>query len=188
MAERLALAKADDVAKHLSDGPAPEATTLVLGADTVVADGDVDLGKPNDDADAAAMLRRLRGRAHVVSTGVALVDLVTGVQSLGSESTVVHLREMRDEEIAQYVATGDPRDKAGGYAIQNQTFHPVARIDGCFSNVVGLPLCLVTRLLRERGVAVVMDWIGEGPTCQCAGLSPLSPAPFPPAAVERDGR
>jgi septum formation protein len=171
LAERLALAKADAVARRVLARPSAEVSGgVVLGADTVVAAGDLDFGKPNDESDAASMLRRLRGRTHVVTTGVALVDLATDARSVSSESTRVHLRNMSDDEIAGYVATGDPLDKAGAYAIQNDRFHPVEWIDGCYSNVVGLPLCLVTRLLQAFGVDVSGDWIGNGPMCGCGRI------------------
>jgi MAF protein len=147
-ARRLALAKARAVAARLG-----EATDgLVIGADTVVAMGSRVLGKPASPAEATAMLRELRGKTHRVITGVAIVDPATGRSAVGSETTRVRMRHMTDAEIAAYVASGDPFDKAGGYAIQNRAFHPVESIDGCYNNVVGLPLCCLVKVLRAFGV------------------------------------
>jgi nucleoside triphosphate pyrophosphatase len=114
--------------------------SLVLAADTEVElDGAV-LGKPPDGAAARAMLLALRGRAHRVLTGLAL--------ALGE--TIVWMRTYTDDEIAAYIATGRPLDKAGAYGIQDAGFQPVARINGCYTNVVGLPLCEVRRALAGR--------------------------------------
>ena len=98
------------------------------------------------------MLRRLRGRWHRVLTAVAVT--ANGRMHVDVVSTGVRMRDYSDEEVAAYVATGDPFDKAGAYAVQNERFHPVARIKGCYLNVVGLPLCHLTRRLQEEGVAV----------------------------------
>jgi septum formation protein len=120
---------------------------LVLAADTaVVVDGDV-LGKPAGEADAARMLRRLSGRSHVVVTGVAVAcgsRLETGV-----ERTVVWFAPLPDAIIQWYVESGEPLDKAGGYAIQGLASRFVPRIDGSYSNVVGLPVALAARLLAS---------------------------------------
>lgn len=132
----------------------PDFEGLILAADTtVILDGEM-LSKPVDSADAGRMLRRLRGRAHQVATGVALYDCRKRVLTSGQRCTAVWMRPYSDAEIAAYVATGDPLDKAGAYAVQHERFHPVERVEGCYLTVVGLPLCLVTRLLRERGLAV----------------------------------
>lgn len=143
-ARRVAGAKAEAVlARH------PGAT--VLGADTVVVvDGDV-LGKPVDDLDAAAMLRRLSGRAHRVLTAVAVAGdgpLVTAI-----DETVVWVRDLSAGEIAAYVASGEPHDKAGAYGIQGLASRFIPRIDGSYTNVVGLPMATVDRLLH--GVTVI---------------------------------
>jgi septum formation protein len=123
--------------------------SVVLGADTaVVIDGEV-LGKPRDDRDAADMLKRLSGRTHDVLTGVA----VGGDQLLSDVArTAVRFLPLTDEEIAWYVASGEPRDKAGAYAIQGLASRFVDHIEGSYSNVVGLPIALVCRLLRRLGV------------------------------------
>lgn len=137
-AERLARAKATKVA-----GDAPEGA-VVLAADTIVIlDGEA-LGKPRDDADARRMLRGLRGRSHDVVTGVALVR--DGKLVSGRETTEVVFAPMTDEEVDAYVASGEPADKAGAYALQGLGGLFVERIDGTPSNVIGLPLRLVRRL------------------------------------------
>ena len=125
---------------------------LIIAADTTVALGSDILGKPVDAADATAMLRRLRGQAHVVFTGITLLRVDTGLVKTTVAATHVCMREYDDDEIAQYVASGDPFDKAGSYAIQHSFFRPVERIDGCYANVMGLPLCTLYNLLREQGV------------------------------------
>ncbi|MEM6456678.1 MAG: Maf family protein [Acidobacteriota bacterium] len=132
---------------------------LVLGADTTVAlvddDGTVTIfGKPQDDADAASMLRALQGRAHTVLTGLALVDGPSGATRTAVESTRVHIAPMTDDEIAWYVASGEPRGKAGAYAIQGIAAAFVTHIEGSYSNVVGLPLHAVYRLLEDAGYRV----------------------------------
>ncbi len=120
---------------------------IILGADTtVVVDGDI-LAKPADEVESAAMLRRLSGRAHDVLTGVSLRR---GAFEVGRvESTRVHVVPLRSDEIAWYVASGEGRDKAGAYAIQGLASRFVQRIDGSYSNVVGLPVACVVELLRN---------------------------------------
>jgi len=142
-AERLAREKALAAAKQRTGD-------VVLGADTVVVvDGQI-LGKPVDGADAARMLRMLSGREHLVITGVCLV--VGGQWSVASETTSVAFSEITDKEIADYVATGEPMDKAGAYAIQGIASRWIPRIEGDYSNVVGLPVALVWRMLRETAL------------------------------------
>jgi septum formation protein len=128
--------------------------SIVLGADTaVVIDGEV-LGKPRDDRDAADMLKRLSGRTHDVLTGVAV-----GGDQLVSDlaRTAVRFLPLTEAEIAWYVASGEPRDKAGAYAIQGLASRFVDHIEGSYSNVVGLPIALVYRLLRRLGVEAMVD-------------------------------
>jgi septum formation protein len=136
---RLALAKAEAALARR-----PEA--VVLGADTIVVAGGRILGKPRDAEDAARMLRALAGRAHEVLTGVALSSVRGTMFEL--ERTRVWFAPLSDQEIADYVASGEPRDKAGAYAIQGLAARFVVRIDGSYSNVVGLPVALVYRLLK----------------------------------------
>lgn len=119
---------------------------VVLGADTIVLAGGEILGKPRDAEDAARMLRVLAGRAHEVLTGVALAD-ARGV-TVDLARTTVWFGPLSDQEIADYVASGEPRDKAGAYAIQGLASKFVQRIEGSYSNVVGLPVALVYRLLK----------------------------------------
>ncbi|MCC7024103.1 MAG: Maf family protein, partial [Thermomicrobiales bacterium] len=109
---------------------------------------------------AARMLRRLSGRAHDVITGLALVDAGSGEERTDAVQSTVTFRPLAGEEIARYVATGEPRDKAGGYAIQGAGGELLARLDGCFANVVGLPLCAVSELLTEAGILIPADWAG----------------------------
>ena len=130
---------------------------LVLAADTTVVDGSDVLGKPVDEAEAVVMLTRLRGHTHQVYTGVALLRVSDGLLVKDLCVTDVPMRDYSDEEIRSYVATGDPLDKAGAYAIQHPEFHPVARMDGCYASVMGLPLCHVVRMLRGLSVDVKDD-------------------------------
>ena len=124
---------------------------IVIGADTaVVIDGTV-LGKPRDADDAAGMLRRLSGRAHRVLTGVAVRRDQRCVSAV--ESTVVHFTELDDAQISWYVGTGEPSDKAGAYGLQGNGARFVTRIEGSRSNVVGLPLDRLDRLLAQLGTA-----------------------------------
>lgn len=124
----------------------------VLAADTTVAlDGEI-LGKPGDDAEAADMLRRLRAREHQVYTALALVT-PSGEVFSDLCCTQVSMRAYTALEMDDYIAGGDPLDKAGAYAIQHPGFHPVERIAGCYANVVGLPLCQLESLLRQAGIA-----------------------------------
>ena len=144
-AERLALAKAAQIAQRFT----AKDDVVVLGADTVVvADGEV-LGKPVSADDARAMLRKLSGIAHRVITGVALAAPGAARRAVGHEVTRVFFRPLTEEEITAYVATGEPLDKAGAYAAQGQASRFVTRVEGCYFNVVGLPVALVDRLLRE---------------------------------------
>jgi nucleoside triphosphate pyrophosphatase len=143
-AERLAREKALSVA-----GQRPQ--DCVLGADTVVVvDGQI-LGKPSDVADAARMLRLLSGREHQVITGVCLV--VSGRWSVASETTSVTMSEISEQEITDYVGSGEPMDKAGGYAIQGIASRWIPRVEGDYCNVVGLPVALVFNMLRQAGAA-----------------------------------
>ncbi len=124
---------------------------FVLGADTIVVVDDVILGKPRDAEDAVRMLRLLSGRTHMVITGVCVVGPVVSSVRTASETTLVTFCELSDDEIRFYVATGEPMDKAGAYAIQGMASRWIPRVEGDYSNGVGLPVALVYRILRERG-------------------------------------
>jgi septum formation protein len=140
-AERLAREKALAVAHQRPND-------CVLGADTVVViDGQI-LGKPADPTDAERMLRLLSGREHQVITGVCLV--IDGESFVNSETTLVTFNEISEPEIADYIATGEPMDKAGAYAIQGIASRWIPRIEGDYSNVVGLPVALVLRMLQKH--------------------------------------
>jgi MAF protein len=115
------------------------------------------LGKPIDAAEARSMLERLRGRSHQVFTAITLIDLETGERITDLASTDVPMRDYSDAELETYIASGDPFDKAGGYAIQHSGFNPVADMRGCYANVVGLPLCHLTRSLRALGIEPPAD-------------------------------
>ncbi|HTI13379.1 MAG TPA: Maf family protein [Dictyobacter sp.] len=133
----------------------PEAANrIVVTADTTVLLDDQVLGKPRDADHARELLRSLRGRWHHVVTGIVVSKLVDGqLQMHGtSRSTPVLMRPYSDQEIADYIASGDPMDKAGAYGIQNTSFQPTERIDGCYLNVVGLPLCSLIDLLAQFDV------------------------------------
>jgi len=130
---------------------------IIIACDTVVAlDGEV-LGKPHDVLEANTMLHRLRGRSHTVHSAVTLLETATGRTLTDVAVTQVTMRAYTDPEIAAYVASGDPLDKAGAYAIQHSGFHPVAGLQGCYANVVGLPLCHLTHCLRAWGIEPLQD-------------------------------
>ena len=123
---------------------------LVLGADTEVVLDDRLMGKPRDGADAARILRDLRGRVHEVITGVAVVEVgAAATEVTAAVTTRVGMRAYSDEEILAYVETGEPLDKAGAYAVQGLGSRLVAEVDGCLSNVIGLPLSTTRRLLAR---------------------------------------
>lgn len=166
---RLSREKAARVAAQISQPAAVLAadTSVVLGADTLGIDeqGEV-LGKPAGAEEARRMLERLRGRVHQVCTAITLAVIQPGQPlTLLTEvaRTDVLMRPYTDAEIAAYIATGDPFDKAGGYAIQHPVFRPVERIEGCFSNVVGLPVCT----LRNALAGIGWPGIQPAPVCSC---------------------
>lgn len=139
--------KAQDVAARTDPG------TIILGADTIVVlDGKI-LGKPRDATEACEMLGRLSGKAHSVVTGVAVMR--DAMQWYAYESTKVVFRPLQTDEILRYAESGEPMDKAGAYAIQGKGALLVDRIEGCYSNVVGLPLALASRVLLKAGVRLL---------------------------------
>lgn len=146
----LAKAKAKGVALSYPEG-------LIVAADTIVVlNGDV-LGKPADEAEAVAMLRRLRGRKHIVFSGVTVYNPALGRAITELVKSAVWMRAYTDEEVARYAASGDPLDKAGAYAIQYQNFSPVERIEGCYACIMGLPLCHLAMALVQLGLMLPVD-------------------------------
>jgi septum formation protein len=145
LVQRLAVAKAELVAARAA-GPA-----IVIAADTeVTLEGHI-FGKPRSTDDARHMLEKLSGRTHAVVTGVALIRLPDAERRTFVESTLVHFAQLSDDEITRYLATGEPHDKAGAYAIQGRAGRYIPRIEGDYFNVVGLPLARVTQALAELG-------------------------------------
>jgi MAF protein len=140
--------KATKIAAQLADLSLP-INSIILAADTTVAFAEEMLNKPANDAEAYQMLQRLRNRQHEVHTGVVLMEPVSGREWHGVSTAVVTMRDYSDAEIDAYVASGDPLDKAGAYAIQHPVFRPVAHLDGCYCCVMGLPMCdLIVALSR----------------------------------------
>jgi septum formation protein len=147
--QRLSREKAQAVASNPNCRDA-----MILSADTTVVDSALIVGKPDDEHDAESTLRRLRGQTHQVHTGLTVLDVQRNRQITRLTTSNVTMRDLSDREIAAYVASGDPMGKAGSYAIQNAAFHPVEALDGCYTNVVGLPLCVVCRALADLDINV----------------------------------
>jgi septum formation protein len=143
--QRLAEAKAELVAAR-AIGPA-----IVVAADTVISIDGLILGKPRSTDDARRTLEKLSGRTHSVVTGVALVRLPDAERRTFVESTLVHFAALSSEEILRYLATGEPHDKAGSYAIQGRAGRFIPRVEGCYFNIVGLPLSRLYRALIDLG-------------------------------------
>jgi septum formation protein len=133
----------------------------IVAADTAVVDGESVFGKPSDAADAVRMLRQLRGRTHQVMTGLAVIDVESGRELTDICTTDVPMRKYTEAELGAYAASGDPLDKAGAYGIQNDSFHPVEHMAGCYASVMGLPLCHLLRLLRRLGAAAQPELPGR---------------------------
>lgn len=145
--QALALEKARQVSVGVQRG-------VVLAADTVVVHEGRVVGKPVAEDEAMAMLRSLRGREHLVLTGVVAMDATSGRYASGTRVSRVLMREYSDQEAWAFVASGSAMDKAGAYAVQDESFVPAESVTGCYLNVVGLPLCLAIAVLREMGVEV----------------------------------
>jgi len=145
LVERLASAKAE-LAAARAIGPA-----IIIGADTVISLDGLILGKPRSSDDARHMLEKLSGRTHSVVTGVALIRLPDSERRTFVESTLVHFAALSAEQITHYLATGEPHDKAGAYAIQGHAGRFIPRVEGCYFNVVGLPLSRLYRALIDLG-------------------------------------
>ncbi len=174
---RLSRAKAQSVADGADGG-------VVLGADTVVVLDDDVLGKPATLEEAADMLTRLRGRTHRVVTAVAALETGSGRIIEEAASTEVRMRQYSDVELKTYVATGGPLDKAGAYGIQDTVFCPAESVNGCYLNVVGLPLCLVSDVIQRLTSSASLDhggtagsWVNRSSDgCpHCASTGPLGP-------------
>ncbi|MDQ0339490.1 septum formation protein [Caldalkalibacillus uzonensis] len=146
--QKLAHQKASDVARHYEQG-------LVIGADTIVVlNGEV-LGKPKDESEAFQMLSRLQGETHTVYSGLAVIDADSGKECVGCQGTKVLMRPMGADEIKAYIATGEPMDKAGSYAIQGLGATLVDKIEGDYFTVVGMPVALLARFLHQFGINVL---------------------------------
>jgi septum formation protein len=143
--EEMALAKARTVYGSFSDD-------LILGADTAVFLAGDAFGKPRDEKDAVEMLKLLSGQVHSVVTGLALINGSREVT--GWEKTLVKMRPLEEQEIKAYVATGEPMDKAGAYGAQGRAAIFVERVEGCYFNVVGLPLARLAAMLQSEGLPV----------------------------------
>lgn len=144
-AKQLAFMKAREIADRNREG-------LVLGADTIVVVDGMIFGKPENNADARCMLMELSGREHSVITGLALINSFSGEFRMDHEETRVRFARLTEDEIEAYIRTGEPFDKAGAYALQGMGALLVEGIVGCYSNVVGLPLMRLRKLLAEFGI------------------------------------
>ena len=153
LVQNLSYSKAFNVAEGLKNGLFAN-DTLVIGADTVVVKGHV-LGKPRDESEAFRMLKTLQNGWHEVITGLTLVHIPSFSSITGYEKTWVKIRSMSDDMIYAYVKTGEPMDKAGAYGIQGMGALLVERIEGCYFNVVGLPLMKLGTMLGEYGVKIL---------------------------------
>ena len=150
-AEDIARSKAEAVARAWKDH-------TVVGADTVVVAGGRILGKPGNEERAREMLCLLNGKRHRVVTGIAVVQGGQGIAETGVKVTEVEFHQVSEKEIEAYIRCGEPLDKAGGYGIQDKGRFLVKSVRGCYSNVVGLPLCLLVELLRKAGVNQEPSW------------------------------
>jgi septum formation protein len=168
---RLAREKAREISRPLKGSDA-----WILAADTVVADGSAILGKPRDAAQAREYLQRLCGREHRVITGVCLLHPPTEEAFTAVEFTTVRMRNYSPAELEEYLASGDGLDKTGAYAIQHPVFHPVESLDGCYTNVVGLPMCRVYDLLERAGSKPTRP-LPEG--CRAGGACGFDGSKFP---------
>lgn len=160
LVSRLSRAKAESAGADLA-GSDDDRDALVMACDTIVAleegPGEAQiLGKPGGPKEAIAMLRLLRERCHTVYSAVTLLGPAWGTATEVAQ-TQLTMRAYSESEMAAYVATGDPLDKAGAYAIQHEGFHPVREIQGCYASVMGLPLCHLTRCLGHWGLRPVLD-------------------------------
>ncbi len=159
MVVRLSVAKAQAIAARLQAG-------WVIASDTIVVLKGELLGKPANAEEAEAMLRRLQGRPHTVISGIVLWDAAGGSHLADLAQTTVHMRPYSDQEMADYIASGDPLDKAGAYGIQNRGFCPVERVEGCYASVMGFPLCHLYRMLAAWGAP-----LAQTPVAACRSFT-----------------
>ena len=152
--QRLALKKGLNVSRDFHHG-------TVLAADTMIDIQDSVMGKPITTIEAKNMLLKLRGNFHNVVTGIAWIDIESGVSKTECHKTLVEMRNYTDKEISTFVKTGSPFDKAGGYAIQDKSFNPARKILGCYTNVVGLPLCVILKFLSKSTLLKIPPQIIE---------------------------
>jgi MAF protein len=144
------VAAARSSALHKAQTAAERLKGIVIAADTVVAEGRTLLGKPASEADIYGYLRLLKAKEHLVVTGVAVIDGDSQCIVITHCKSRVRMRDYRDEEIAAYIESGSPWDKAGAYGIQDELFNPVETVKGCYLNVVGLPVCSLLHLLAKH--------------------------------------
>lgn len=149
--------KANTILARWREQKEPMPPAVLIAADTNVALGQQILGKPSDRQTAVSTLRQLRQKHHYVHTGMVIVDMVTGQTLQDVTSVPVTMRNYSDAEIASYVATGDPLDKAGAYAIQHPVFRPVAQLNGCYLGVMGLSICHLAQLLQQVEIEINID-------------------------------
>lgn len=149
--------KVFSAAKKLNDSKMNEKDSIIIGCDTVVSLNGTVFGKPKDQNDAFGILKTLSGNIHNVYSGITLMDLKKGNITSDYEVTKVKFRSLCDEEIINYIKTGEPMDKAGAYAIQGMGSIFVQRIDGCFFNVMGLPIYKLNFMLRGMGVNLLEE-------------------------------
>lgn len=147
-AEKLALDKAQAVTSKYDHG-------IIIGADTIVALDDIILGKPVSNEDAMRMLMSLQGRTHCVYTGIAVINAATNKQYVTHVATEVDFRQIKEDEAQRYIETGEPKDKAGSYAIQGLGAIFISGIRGDYFNVVGLPLFKLAEILKRFGVNII---------------------------------
>jgi len=166
-AVRLSLAKAREVAARVPDA-------IIVGADTSVVFNQHIMGKPSSLAEATYMIKLLRARTHSVVTGVTTIDSQSGKYLSTSDSTDVTMRSYTDVEISSYIATSNPLDKAGGYAIQDRIFDPAEELHGCYLNVIGLPICKVISMLNQLGYLTTLkpEWRDHERCLECPLIKP----------------